>query len=494
MTPERQETRLMPSAAGSDTVQQRLSDLEAHLEQENPILLNAVQSFRVLDRVAYSMALLPENKSFATKVPWWPLISVLGTFSAGKSTFINDFLGEDIQRTGNQAVDDRFTVVVYSPEQRSRTLPGIALDSDPRFPFYQMSQQIERVAGGEGKRIDAYLQLKTCRSERLRGKIVIDSPGFDADAQRDAILSISDHMIGLSDLVLVLFDARHPEPGAMRDTLQHLVVQTKNRADSSKFLFILNQLDTSAKEDNPEDVVAAWLRALGEVGMTTGRFFTIFSRNAPQIADPTRRERFEAKRDADLAEIYERMDQVEVERAYRIVSALRGNAKELADETIPLLTTAVRKWRARTVWIDMLLLFTLGIGFLAWSIGAGDWQGLTYQPAWLDWLEAQGIARAKQLALMLLALVLLGLHLGVRRLAAASVRGWLRRQLKGKPLPGDALAAFSANTRRWGQEFSGRPAGFGSWGAEQIATVLHDCERYVQSLNERFTNPKGLTD
>ncbi|MCF8004266.1 MAG: dynamin family protein, partial [Chromatiaceae bacterium] len=249
----------MSSAAGPESVQRRLNDLESHLEQENPILLSAVQSFRTLDRVAYDMHLLPENKSFASQVPWWPLISVLGTFSAGKSTFINDFLGQTIQRTGNQAVDDRFTVVVYSPETRSHALPGVSLDSDPRFPFYQMSREIERVAGGEGKRIDAYLQLKTSCSDRLRGKILIDSPGFDADAQRDAILSITDHMIDLSDLVLVLFDARHPEPGAMRDTLQHLVVRTKNRADSSKFLHILNQIDTSAKEDNPEDVVAAWL-------------------------------------------------------------------------------------------------------------------------------------------------------------------------------------------------------------------------------------------
>jgi hypothetical protein len=484
----------MPSALGPETVQQRLSDLEAHLEQENPILLNAVQSFRTLDRVAYDMHLLPENRSFASKVPWWPLISVLGTFSAGKSTFINDFLGQSIQRTGNQAVDDRFTVIVYSPESRSQALPGISLDSDPRFPFYQMSQQIERVAGGEGKRIDAYLQLKTCRSDRLKGKILIDSPGFDADAQRDAILSITDHMIGLSDLVIVMFDARHPEPGAMRDTLRHLVVETKNRADSSKFLFVLNQLDAAAKEDNPEDVVAAWLRALGEVGMTTGRFFTTFSQSAPPIADATRRQRFEAKRDADLDEIYQRMDQVEVERAYRIVASLRAVANDLADETIPLLTQAMRKWRSRTLLLDLVALGGAAALFLAWSISAGHWQGLTYQPDWLTWMETQGIDHALQYAEGLALLLLVLLHFSVRGIAAAMVRRWLKRQAKDKDLPGDVLAAFSTNTRRWGRELAGRPFGFGSWSEGRIAKVLHDCESYVQSLNERFTNPKGLPD
>lgn len=484
----------MPSALGPETVQQRLSDLEAHLEQENPILLNAVQSFRTLDRVAYDMRLLPESQSFASRVPWWPLISVLGTFSAGKSTFVNDFLGHTIQRTGNQAVDDRFTVIVYSPESRSQTLPGISLDSDPRFPFYQMSQQIERVAGGEGKRIDAYLQLKTCRSDRLKGKILIDSPGFDADAQRDAILSITDHMIGLSDLVIVMFDARHPEPGAMRDTLRHLVVETKHRSDSSKFLFVLNQLDAAAKEDNPEDVVAAWLRALGEAGMTTGRFFTVFSQSAPPIADETRRQRFEAKRDADLEEIYHRMDQVEVERAYRIVASLRAVANELADDTLPTLTRAVRKWRARTLVLDLVALIAVAAVFLGWSISAGHWEGLEYRPDWLAWMAAQGIDYALQYAQGVALLALVGLHFGVRSIAAATVRRWLRRATKDKAPPSDVLAAFAANTKRWGRELAGRPYGFSSWSEGRISKVLHDCESYVQSLNERFTNPKGLTD
>ncbi len=483
----------MSSAAGPESVQRRLNDLETHLEQENPILLSAVQSFRTLDRVAYDMHLLPENKSFASQVPWWPLISVLGTFSAGKSTFINDFLGQTIQRTGNQAVDDRFTVVVYSPETRSHALPGVSLDSDPRFPFYQMSREIERVAGGEGKRIDAYLQLKTSCSDRLRGKILIDSPGFDADAQRDAILSITDHMIDLSDLVLVLFDARHPEPGAMRDTLQHLVVRTKNRSDSSKFLHILNQIDTAAKEDNPEDVVAAWLRALGEVGMTTGRFYTIYSGSAPGIEDPTKRERFERKRDADLNEIYERMDQVEVERAYRIVASLRQTATDFADETVPLLETAVRRWRARTLTLDGIILLAVTLGFLFWSIGSGHWEGLSYQPGWLQQIEGLGISWGLQGAELILVLLLVAAHFGVRKLAALSVKPWLRKQVREeRRLPGLVIDAFEANTRSWRVLLLGKPLGWNDWSEGRIAKVLHDCEAYVQNLNERFTNPRGL--
>lgn len=482
----------MPSTA--EAVQQRMLELESHLEQENPVLLSAVQSFRALDRVAYALGLLEPNQSFATQIPWWPLISILGTFSAGKSTFINYFLGNRLQRTGNQAVDDRFTVIVYSPETVSHSLPGVSLDSDPRFPFYQMSHDIELVAGGEGKRIDAYLQLKTCCSERLRGKILIDSPGFDADAQRTATLRITDHMIDLSDLVLVFFDARHPEPGAMRDTLRHLVKDTIHRADSGKFLYILNQLDTAANEDNPEDVVAAWLRAIGEAGLTAGRFYTIYSPDAANtIPDENKRRRFEKKRDEDLGEILLRMERVEIERAYRIIAALRETANDFLHESVPLLQSAVRRWRAITLGADAVLLALAGALFLYWSIQAGHWVGLSYEPAWLALLTSE-VSWGREALLGLLAVLALSAHFGIRRLAASRVAVWLKKQVARKNPPGSLMSAFQRNTRFYRTVLFGRPVGWNRKARTEINEVLQSCENYVQTLNERYTNPKGLKE
>ena len=204
----------------------RIKSLQNHLAEENPLLVDVVDKFVELDEVGLGLGVLNSRDSYTTEISWWPLISILGTFSAGKSSFINQYAQGDIQKTGNQAVDDKFTVLCYSSDNSVRVLPGIALDADPRFPFYQMSEAIERVAEGEGARIDTYLQLKTCPTDVMRGKILIDSPGFDADSQRDSTLRITDHIINLSDLVLVFFDARHPEPGAMRDTLEHLVAGT----------------------------------------------------------------------------------------------------------------------------------------------------------------------------------------------------------------------------------------------------------------------------
>jgi hypothetical protein len=485
----KQEGRM--SSTGT-VIEHRLKQLETHLEQENPVLLNAVQSFRKLDHVAQRMGLMSPDSSFATQIPWWPLISVLGTFSAGKSTFINDYLGIKLQRSGNQAVDDKFTVVSFSKQQDSHALPGVALDADPRFPFYKISSEIEKVASGEGSRIDAYLQLKTCPSETLRGKILIDSPGFDADAQRTSTLKITDHIIDLSDLVLVFFDARHPEPGAMRDTLDHLVTRTINRNDSGKFLYILNQLDTTAREDNPEEVVAAWQRALGERGLTAGRFFTVYNADAANpIPDEALRRRFEKKRDEDLGDIHGRMQQVEVERAYRIVGTLEKTARTVEEKAVPALRELIRAWRKRTLIGDAVAAVVILALFATASLQLGQWDGLHYQAAWWQWLSETPM----RLYFGALALFIgwLAVHFGVRRLAAKSLVGLARRLGSKAGFRGDLANAFLVNTRLLRSIFSKKPKGWTRRNRRMIGKVLEDSDRYVQDLNDSFTSPSGTS-
>ena len=103
--------------------------------------MEAVDSYSEMDLIAWKIGLLPRGISYANHISWWPLVSILGTFSAGKSEFyINTWLGEDVQRSGNQAVDDRFTVLSYGPDKKVKTLPGQALDSDPRLSILPNQQ------------------------------------------------------------------------------------------------------------------------------------------------------------------------------------------------------------------------------------------------------------------------------------------------------------------------------------------------------------------
>ena len=62
--------------------------------------------------------------------------------------------------------------------------------------------------------------------------------------------------------------------------------KTISRQDSGKFLYILNQIDTTAREDNPEEVVGAWQRALAREGLTSGRFYCVYD---PEASVPIQR-------------------------------------------------------------------------------------------------------------------------------------------------------------------------------------------------------------
>jgi hypothetical protein len=463
------------------SIREQLARLESHLENENPLLLDAVQRFKKLDRIAYRMGLIKPGESYATRIPWWPLITVLGTFSAGKSSFINHFLGQPLQLTGNQAVDDKFSVICYSSQEESRVLPGIALDSDPRFPFFNMSAEIDKVSEGEGRRIDAYLQMKTSDSEKVSGKIIIDSPGFDADDQRNEILRLTDHIIDISDLVLVFFDARHPEPGAMHDTLEHLVGDTIRRNDSEKFLYILNQIDTAAREDNPEAVVAAWQRALAQKGLTAGRFYAIYNEEvAVPIDDETVRQRFESKRDADLAEIYERIHQVEVERSYRIIGALDHIASDIENVVIPRLSATLNRWMKAVLIADAVVLGGILIAIAIISNWISLW-GLFS----LDFTAAPVVSTLKATGIVV---AVLAVHFSLRKFIARRIA----RKLETESRAGNIRSAFLRNTRTLRSLFHPAPVGWTARSRRILAGVVRDASGFVQTMNDRFTNPSGI--
>ncbi|ETW94536.1 MAG: hypothetical protein ETSY1_34440, partial [Candidatus Entotheonella factor] len=355
---------------------------------------------------------------------------------------------------------------------------------------------IEEITVGEGRRIDAYLQLKTCPSEQIRGKILIDSPGFDADAQRTATLQITNHIIDLSDLVLVFFDARHPEPGTMHDTLEHLVEHTINRPDSSKFLYILNQIDTTAREDNPEDVIASWQRALAQKGLTAGRFYRIYNPDAAvPIEDENLRYRFETKRDIDIAEIHDRMRQVGIDRAYRIISVLQQTAHDVEERIIPTLQSLLAQWQRRVMWLDGAVFGLILAALIGATLWSGQWEGWRFShPFWSNLLNAP-VWRFIALGA---ALVLAGyIHFAIRRLAADQVIAKLKKQvhdMREMDFADSIANAFRKNTRFWRSIFHKQPVGWGPHAKRQVAAILAEANGYVQALNDKFTNPSGADD
>ncbi len=465
-------------------MQSRLKRLQNHLETENPILVSVVGRYRQIDKISIKMGLIQADESYATQISWWPLVSILGTFSAGKSSFINSYLGLPVQNTGNQAVDDRFTVITYSGDstnQEIRTLPGIALDGDPRFPFYQISDDIENVVPGEGAKIDNYLQMKAVPSEAVRGKILIDSPGFDADEQRKATLKITDHIIDLSDLVLVLFDARHPESGAMQDTLKHLVEGSQRRNDSSKFLFILNQIDSSAQDDNMEDIVGAWQKSLVQSGLNAGRFYVIFNKDlATPVENQAVWERYQSKSDSDYAEITKRMEDINVERVYRIIGSMESLSNQIEQQAVPQIKVAMKRWRKRVIITDLVIFIPLIVGLLA-LVYSFD---LLNHP-WLSQLQTNKVMGL--IVVGVLAFLAYLLHLFIK----SSLVNGIAKTLNTEDAYGNIANAFRKNTKWYRSIFRSNPVGWGNGVRKRLDGIRNDIDQFVQTLNDRYTSPAG---
>lgn len=478
-------------------IDDRLEKLEEHLKSgeapENEVLYDVIQGFRELDKIAYKLGFLSKGQSYANQLSWWPMISVLGIYSSGKSTFINNYLGTKLQRTGTQAVDDKFTVICFGTNEEASTLPvsgsGIALDADPRFPFYQIGRDIAEITATTGQQVDAYLQLKACSSERLRGKILIDSPGFDADSQRNSTLRVTQHILDLSDLVLVFFDARHPEPGAMRDTLKHLVSETIDRPDSSKFMYILNQMDVTAWDDNPEEVVAAWQRSLAQSGLSAGHFYRIYNDNAAKGLTDEVKERLDKKCQADIKEIHGRMEQVGRERAYRIIGLFEHTAKNIENSLVPQLTDLIQRWKKRVFWSDltlgMILAVAVGLWFGITSSGAEAWSKLSS-------LEPQQLGIVAGLVVIVLAF----LHIKIGKRAANKIIKRLSYEVKNERTRESLAQALRKNTGAWRTLFFWlvkQPVGWSQRVQRRLHNTLNNINGYVQRLNNRFTNPSGKT-
>jgi hypothetical protein len=319
---------------------------------------------------------------------------------------------------------------------------------------------------------------------------MIDSPGFDADAQRTSTLRITDHIIDLSDLVLVFFDARHPESGSMQDTLEHLVRRSIGRRDSNKFLYVLNQIDATVSEDNTEEVFASWQRALAQSGLTAGCCYAIYMPElAVPIVDAATRARYESKRDANLRAITQRIEQVGVERAYRIVGMLEQTAHLLEYEVVPRLQQFLAGWRRLTVWADTAVFGALVVLWLAATLYGGFWSGLTLRVP--VWSQLSDYPLIRSILIAALAAVALYVHFAVRSWAGNRLARRMASDPKISDFMPNFMRAFRKNSRWFRSIFRRHPVGWNRRIARSLTQIADDSQQYVQKLNDMYTNPSG---
>ncbi len=179
-----------------------------------------------------------------TNIKWTPLVLVLGNYSSGKSALINEFLGADIQATGQAPTDDSFTIITHDetalsggPIRITEERDGKHLLNDPEFPFEILKKH--------GLRFAARFRLKKVSSPFLKTLAIIDTPGMlDSITERDRGYNYQ-HVIGdlaqIADLILVLFDPH--KAGTIREAHTSLRDTLPARTFEDRVLFVLNRID-----------------------------------------------------------------------------------------------------------------------------------------------------------------------------------------------------------------------------------------------------------
>ena len=334
--------------------------LEKHLADQNPVLLQASKVFHELDQITYDLGLLDKGDSTASKISWWPIITVIGAPTSGSAKFINQALKSDILPTSLQAPSSKFSILNHSNSEHSVSLPGTALDGDTRLPFYQISEKIDRIKQGEGSRINSYMEIKTVNSDVLNGKIIVNAPCFQTDANDEVIAFLTQHIVEMSDLVLVFFDAAKPDLEPLRETLTKFFTEVANTQDANKFIFVINQ--TGAATGSID--LTLWKKQLAQFGLESGQFITLqgqtpavqkqntggFMSQKPTVTKPS------VVVDPELKKVEHRIANIKIESAYRILSSLEQSINEVSDLVIPEVQKAIDTWKERSQFTSGLIL------------------------------------------------------------------------------------------------------------------------------------------
>ncbi|MDO9107200.1 MAG: hypothetical protein Q7U57_19835 [Methylovulum sp.] len=315
------------------TASKYLLNLEKQFANDNPVLLKASKIFQELDQVEYDLGLIDLDETTACKYSWWPIVSLVGGNSTAKSRFINSYLGSEQLLSGIQASSHKFTVLLHSHQPNSATLLGSALDVDPRYPFYQISSKIEQQQEGEGSRINAYLELKTIQSERLKGKLFIDAPNIITSLTTPVISLLTKHTLENSDLVLVFTDAFEQESPLVHELIQHII----KLQDTNKFVYLIDEATANLSVSNNNAIIALWQRKLSELGINTGQFIV--------LANPQNTINLPAA--GYFAEIDLRLANVEHDRSYRVLESLEKSIHDIENIVMPEVKKGIASWKER---------------------------------------------------------------------------------------------------------------------------------------------------
>lgn len=429
------------------TVSKHLVNLEKQFATTDPVLQKAVKVFQELDELEFEMALIDPEETTARRSSWWPLISTLGGYSPAKSEFLNRFLGVTLHTTRH-----KFTVLQYTPQTASATLPGTALDADHRLPFYQISRDMEQTSPGEGGKVNSYLELVTVNSGKLKNKLIVDTPVLNPAAENAVNDLLRQHVIAISDLVLVFTDLFEADPEFNKDVVAGIV----KYQDTNKFLFVIDHSELNLDPNKSQEIIASWQRRLAEFGIFTGHY-VVLSQNG------------------DNSQIEQRINNLNNDRSYRILESLENSIRAVDDVVMDEVESALTLWKERCNATTLIVLSFIIMLILFAEIAVGI----------LDFFFDPIIG---PLIILVLIAVLTPIHLIVSRVHAKFIINQLHKRQKKLNLSEDLSGLFEKSLSFWRVLLPiTQPVGKTKKNRKKLNHLLEQTKDLVQALNDQFS-------
>ncbi len=198
-----------------------------------------------------------------TPLKWKPLVLVIGNYSSGKSTFINELLGQEVQRTGQAPTDDSFTIITSpEPGEPAKPVPGNTVVNDDRFPFGGLKRF--------GESLHAHVVLKRVEADILREVAIIDTPGMlDSVTEKDRgydYLGVVSELARLADVILLMFDPH--KAGTIKETYQAIRSTLPDATGEDRVVYVLNRIDEC---ESAGDLVNSYGTLCWNLSQMTGR-------------------------------------------------------------------------------------------------------------------------------------------------------------------------------------------------------------------------------
>ena len=436
------------------TVSKHLINLEKYFSASNPILQKASATFHELDQLEYDLGLIDESESTARKSSWWPIVSLIGGFSSAKSEFINRYLNANLHSSNH-----KFTIHQYTPQATNATLPGTALDADHRLPFYQISNKLEQIEKGEGSKVNAYLELKTVNSDRLKGKLFINTPVLNATQTSTIKPVLTQHILRMSDLVLVFTDLFDATPELIKESVDEIVEQQ----DSNKFIYVIDHSEINLDENKINEIISSWQRRLAEIGIHTGQFIVLS-------------ESSQSSENNSITEIDQRLENIENDRSYRVLNSLEKSIRDINNCYIPEVEKHLTIWKDRINMSTLIILGFIITLLLFAEITMGVVQ-LLFDPI---------IGPA---FLLILIGFLIPTHLMMAKVHAKFIINNLKDRQKELNLTENLSGLFEKSLTFWRIILPiNEPAGKNKKTQKRISALIEKSKDMVQALNDQFSN------